>query len=30
MSIFQHVFANINKEFILGGDWALGYNFMRF
>ena len=30
ISIFQQFFASIDKIFILGKEWALGYNSMKF
>ena len=30
VSIYWPFLASIDKTFILGGDWVLEYNFMRF
>ena len=30
ISVFQEFSANIDKTFILAGDWALGYHSMGF
>ena len=30
MAILRDLFASTNKFFILAGDWALGYHFMKF